>query len=277
MSLFVPSVFRMYVLQALENRLVMSRVSNDITAQVPQVTIQGKEIDFPVISRTVQAQVIPYQGSITLDELDMTNSTAPIQHISAGFKIHQDDLRRSRESLLQSGITSIADELAVKFDRLLVDKVYNDAVLRSPASDAVDLTEGDLNRALGLFGDKRNIAEFAGIIVHSETLPSLYAMDSFVNNNLTFTTTGSGKIANQVVGSYQGIPVMLSNNGTKINGECMTQIIKRGGLAYIFQKRIVYSEDYILKDFMHQVAASMYLATKIIDTDKVVVLKKTIA
>ena len=110
-------------------------------------------------------------------------------------------------------------------------------------------------------------------------LPSLLKMDSFTSVEKTYNKReqANGLIVDGVVGYFIGIPVILCNNGTydTDKNECKSYAVKRNALGYILQKNINIEVERESKLLADNIIASALYAVKLLETDGVVVLRKT--
>lgn len=279
MAFYVPEIAAPYLLKEMSARLVAGGLADDISDTIPDLAWSGSEITFPVFTRSATASVISAKGSVTPTEIDGSSTTAPIKHIAAALKWHQDALRTSGRVLADLGIRDLADAMALKLDGDLVAEAISGATLKYASAAADAITADELEGGLALFGDRQNAAEFAGILIHSKLFPSFLKMDGFTSDSVTYSKHGNGIVSNQICGFYRGIPVFLTDNGTRpsvsSSYECRTILLKKHGLGYALKKSIEFKEAYDPVTFMTNVVADTYSAQKILDTDKIVWIGKT--
>ena len=105
------------------------------------------------------------------------------------------------------------------------------------------------------------------------------ASDVYKRQEKTFRHDGNGLIKNGLVGYWYGIPVVITNNGTWDNSkkECKSYMIKKGALGYVKQQDVTIELEREAKLFANDIVASDLYATKVLDADGVVILRKTIA
>ena len=105
-------------------------------------------------------------------------------------------------------------------------------------------------------------------------------MPGFTSTAITYTQNNNGIVRGQVAGWYRGVPIYLTDNGNYISEsgtyEAKTILLKKGGLAYAMKQGIEFSEDYNNTTFYTTVTADTYAAAKVVDTDKIVLIAKTI-
>ena len=281
MAIYVPSIAAPYLLKEIDKRLVIGKLADNITDDVPDIEWQGSAITFPTYTRVAVASVVEAKGSVTANEISGDSTSATINHIAAAVKWHQDTLRTSGRVLANMGLKDLADAMALKLDADLTTTAYENATLKSATAAADAITQTEVENALALFGDKQNADEFSGILINSKLFSSFLGMDAFTSESKTYTTSGAGIVTGQIVGFYRGIPVRLTDNANRptVSGtaECKTIVLKKGGLAYALKKAIEFVEQYNNTTFYTTVTADTYAAQKVVDTSKVAVIAKTIA
>ena len=115
--------------------------------------------------------------------------------------------------------------------------------------------------------------------MNSRLVPDLMNMDAFVSTAKTYAHDGNGIVKNGIVGYLYNVPVMVSDNNTfdEASGECKTYLIKKDALGYVFQKDIVVEEERNAKLRATDIVTTALYATKLLDAQGVVILRKTIA
>lgn len=281
MSLFIKNLAAPYLMREMESRLVIGKLATNISRDIDDLAWNGDTISFPVYSRVAEAVEVAEKGSVTPTEIDGDSTTAKIKHISAAVKFHQDTLRTSGGKVLSNmAMKDLSDSMAKKLDGDLMAEAIGASTLRYASAAADALTADELENGLAMFGDKQNVDEFSGVLIHSKLFPSVLAMPGFSSTSLTYTAQDNGVVRGQQVGFYRGIPVYLTNNGNYISEsgtyECKTVILKKGALGYALKKSVEFNEQYNPTTFYHDVVADTYSATKLLDTDKAVLIAKTI-
>ena len=278
MSIYVPSIAAPYLLKELGSRLVIGKLADDISRDIPDIEWSGNAIVFPVFTRTAVASNIEAKGSVTPSEIDGDSTSAPVEHIAAATKWHKDVVRTSGRRLADMGLRDLADAMSLKLDGDVMSAAISGATLRCAAAAADKLTQDELEAGFALFGDKQAAEEFSGILIHSKLFPSVLAMPGFTSTAVTYTQNSNGIVKGQVAGFYRGVPIYLTNNGNYISEsgtyECKTILLKKGGLAYAMKQGIEFCEDYNNTTFYTTVTADTYAAAKVVDTDKIVLIAK---
>ena len=96
------------------------------------------------------------------------------------------------------------------------------------------VTQDEMIAILGLYGDDRDSADFDAIVIHSSFAPSFYKMDMFTSRNLTMTEDGNGIAVNGEIGTFLGIPVVLSDRlYDATNQEGFILVMKKNAISII--------------------------------------------
>ena len=96
------------------------------------------------------------------------------------------------------------------------------------------VTQDEMISILGLYGDDRDSADFDAIVIHSSFAPSFYKMDMFTSRNLTMTEDGNGIAVNGEIGTFLGIPVVLSDRlYDATNQEGFILVMKKNAISII--------------------------------------------
>jgi len=275
-----PELFRDAVLEKLDVNLRLSALATDYSSSIFNLASEGEVINFPQVKSLDEASVYAKGESVTPQDLDMTNSQATVQLIAQSTRIFDVDLTGVRGNVLDIAVNNVAQSIARKVDSMCADTLTNDVLLKSATAGATAITESEIFSGLQLFSDQQDVQEMAGIVINPALLGDFMAFDLFVNANFTTAQAGNGVISNNgLVGYYRGIPLYISANGTLSDDttpEAKTFIIKKGALGKMFKFQNVETQRNSLS-FSTDITASAYLATHIVDTDGIVMLKKTIA
>ncbi|MBP3889554.1 MAG: hypothetical protein J6F30_18185 [Cellulosilyticum sp.] len=218
--------------------------------------------------------------TIALEDLQTTKSSEVIEHKAKGFQLY--DIERETtiggKSILDKKIADMADIRVRAIEKSLGEKLAK-APLKYACSEADTLLAREINTALQTaFGDAQDTDEFAGIVVNSRVATGFYAMPEFVKADYTFTKDGNGVVRGGVIGTFRGIPVIMSDVTTydTAKSECVTFIIKKGALGY----KKVAGEVEVARNASKkcdEVYDDLMFVTGVIDDTGVVVVRKTIA
>ncbi len=218
--------------------------------------------------------------TIALEDLVATESQETIEHKAKGFTIFdiEKETTISGKSLLDSKIADMADIRVRAIEKSLGGKMAK-APLKYAVASATAVTEAEINLALQqAFGDDQDYDTFAGIVVNSKVATGFYTMDGFVKADLTHTQGGNGIVKGGVIGTFRGIPVIMSDVTTydTTKNECLTFIVKNGAIGFKIQAGEVEVARVAGKK-ANEVYDDLMFLTGIINDAGVCVLRKTIA
>ena len=103
-------------------------------------------------------------------------------------------------------------------------------------------------------------------------------MDGFVKKDITYVAEGNGIVINGVIGSYMGIPVVLSDRlYDNTNSEGFLLFIKKNSLGYMPKEEPFVESERSAATRSTTVYTSQVYATKLMADDGVVIAKKVVA
>lgn len=216
--------------------------------------------------------------TIALEDLQTTKSSETIEHKAKGFQLYdiEKETTIGGKSILDKKIGDMADIRVRAIEKSLGGKLLN-APLKYATAAADKVTADEINNALQVaFGDAQDTDDFAGIVVNSRVATGFYSMPEFVKADYTFTKDGNGVVRGGVIGTFRGIPVIMSDVTTYVGSECVTFIIKKGSLGY----KKVAGEVEVSRNASkkcYEVYDDLLFVSGVIDDSGVVVLRKTIA
>ena len=283
MSLIIPEVFADTVNEKLNVSFKMAQLATDVTNQVADITTCGDKIHFPTFDRVAQVSEVTKGTALVPAEVSMTDNVATIKQTGGAVRVYDKDATQIKGATYDSMAQQLTDAMVADIDTALGATIDAEAKLKSGLTntDPVEqVTYSDLVNALGFFGDQVDFDSFAGIAINSKLLPSFLQMNEFVSVEKTFNRTNdNGLIKNGLVGYFLNIPVVLTNNATyddKLK-ETKTYIIKKGALGYVLQKGVTVETEREAKLLATDIVVSDLYATKVMDKDGIVVMRKTIA
>ena len=215
--------------------------------------------------------------TIPTEDIVSTKSSEVIEHKAKGVKLF--DIERETtiggKSVLDMKIEDLASIRVRAIEKSLGDKLVK-APLKYAVGSADALLAVEINTALQTaFGDSQDTDEFAGIVVNSKVATNFYSMDEFVKSDYTHTQNGNGIVSGGIIGTFRGIPVLMSDVTTYVGGECVTYIIKKNAIGY----KTVAGEVEVSRNASQkatEVFDDILFVTGITDDTGVVVLRKTI-
>lgn len=279
MALIISEVFADAVNEKLGVALKMGQLAVDCTNEVADITTCGDKVHFPKYDRVASVGAVTKGTAVTPTEVSMTDNVAEIKQTGGAIRVYDKDEKQIKGATLDNMAVQLADAMAKDMDTSLSDTMDKEATKKSATANASAITNAELMDGLALFGDDVDYDTFAGIAVNSKLLPSFLGMDEFVSVEKTFKHDGNGLIKNGLVGYWYGIPVVITNNGTfdSAKKECKSYMIKKGALGYVKQQDVTIELEREAKLFANDIVASDLYATKVLDADGIVILRKTIA
>ena len=140
------------------------------------------------------------------------------------------------------------------------------------------VTQDEMISILGLYGDDRDTADFDAIVIHSSFAPSFYKMDMFTSRNLTMTEDGNGIAVNGEIGTFLGIPVVLSDRlYDATNQEGFILVMKKNAISIIPKENpfAEASRDASLRQTT--IYLSQFYAMALTDDEAIVFAKKVLS
>lgn len=283
MALIIPEVFAETVNEKLNVSFKMAQLATDVTNQVSDITTCGDKIHFPTFDRVATVSEVTKGKALVPAEVSMTDNVADIKQTGGSIRVYDKDATQIKGATYDAMAQQLTDAMVADIDTALGATIDAEAKLKSGLvnTDPVEqVTYTDLVNALGYFGDQVDYDSFAGIAINSKLLPSFLQMNEFVSVEKTYNRTNdNGLIKNGLVGYFLNIPVVLTNNATyddKLK-ETKTYIIKKGALGYVLQKGVTVETEREAKLLATDIVVSDLYATKVMDKDGIVVMRKTIA
>lgn len=278
MAFIKPEVYSSIVTEKIKGKMVVTHLADDLGVLSGSV---GETVSFPMFEPIGEATELTKGNGIQEQELTQVDSKATIKQVAApGIVVYDVENLTALGNQVENGAMQQGNSIARKVDTDLLAEC-DKTTLKLAVSGANDITADELNRALCLFGDEQETEDMAGIVVNSLVSPSFYGMSEFVNSNLTHTTEGNGVVRNGLLGYFRGIPVFLSDKGTldTSKNECKSYIIKKHALAKMFKSEKVCDVEIERQAKYKRTAiyTDAIYAVKMVNTEGVVVLRKTIA
>lgn len=279
MSLFIQEVFADAINAKLGVSLKMGQFAVDVTNEVADITTCGDEINFPKFERVASVGNVEKGKALVPSEISMTENKATIKQTGGSIRVYDKDAKQIKGATLDNMAQQLIDAMVQDLDSSLSATMDTETKKKSPTASATAITNDELLLAFALFGDDVDTTTFAGIAINSRLLPSFLKMDEFTSTEKTYQHDGNGIIKNSLVGYWMGIPVVVTNNGTydSTASECKSYMIKKGALGYVKQQDVTLEIEREGKLLANDIIVSDLYATKVMDVDGIVVIKKTIA
>lgn len=272
----IPKIMADAVNERLSVALKMGQLATDVTNEVADITQCGDEIHFPKYERVASIDKITKGTALVPAEISMVDSVAKVSQCGGSIRVYDRDERQIKGSTLDNMAQQICDAMAHSMDTALSNTMDAEAIKKSPCGSATDITHKELVDAMMLYADDCEAGSFR-IAINSRLLPSFLMMPEFVSTNLTYQHQSNGLIKNNLVGYWMGAEVILTNNGTFKDNECVTYMVKKGALGYCKQQDLTLEIEREGKLLANDIICSSMYATKVMDTDGIVIIRKTIA
>lgn len=279
MAIVVPVVFSDCVNEAMKTSLKMGMLADDVTDQVAEITECGDTVNFPKYDRVAEIGEITQGTAVVPKEVSMTENKATIKQTGGAIRVYDRTEVQVRGKTMDNMAQQLADGMAQDLDNALSAVMLAKATKKSPQANATSVTADEIWTALDLFGDDRDTDRFKGIAINSRLLSSFMKMDEFVDVQKTYQTNGNGLVKNGLVGFWAGIPCYLTNNGTfdSSANETITYIVQKGALGYVNQKDVTVEIEREEKLFANDIVTNRLYAVNVLDSDGIVILRKTVA
>ena len=277
MSIIIPQVFADAVNDSMGVALRVGRVATDFTDMCEEITQYGGSVHFPVIDRISDAEAVTKGTAIVPDTVSMTDAEAEIKQVAKSVRIFDRDQAQVKSALKDKMAEQLGQAMAKAVDRDLVEEMKENAVYQE---NITELTANAIENAFNVFGDDVDSDSFAGIIINSALRPIINGMNEFTSAEKTNTAVGNGIVRDGIVGLFNNIPVILSNDGTSgtisVSGSDknakMLFIVKKDALGYVYQKEAQVEEEREAKLLATDLVASELYAVKLVKTNGVSVL-----
>ena len=275
-NVIVPDVYAQLVREKISGKVKVAQFAENLGSIVDKEV--GETITFPVWKYIGDAEDIAPGTAMSSVEMEQTNTTATIKMIAAkGVKVYDYDNMTALGRALEEGANQQAEAIARKLDTDLIEDAKTTAFKKQIATKNV-ITEDELLDCLALYGDDRDTADFHAIVAHSNFAKSFYKMDGFVKKDITYVAEGNGIVVNGVIGSYMGIPVVLSDRlYDSTNTEGFLLFIKKGSLGYMPKENPFTETERDASKRCTVVYTSQVYATKLTDEAGVVIAKTVVA
>ncbi len=279
MSIIKPEIFADCINEKLGVALKMGQLADDVTSEVAEITECGEEINFPKYERVATVGTVTKGTPIVPSEVSMSENKALIKHTGGSIRVYDKDEKQIKGATLDNMAQQLVDAMAKDLDTSLSTTMITESTKKSPTSSALVITNTELLNGFALFGDDVDVTRFKGIAINSRLLPSFLAMPEFTSVEKTYQTAGNGIIKNGLVGYWMGIAVIVTNNGTYDSAisECVTYFVQKGSLGYVKQKEVELEVERESKLFANDIVVGSLYATKVLDADGIVIIRKTVA
>ena len=270
-NMIIPEVYSALVQEKIAGKCHvanMAKVLGDLqgkpgeTLTVPSIVYDGDATDW-----------VP-GTAMSATNLKTKTKSFTIKAIAApAYDIYDFDNEVEMGNSIENASKNQSTAIARKMDADCITEALKAPFKATVATSGV-ITQDELLDALGLFGDDRNVEDFAGagIVAHSAFAKSFYGMDLFVKSTSTTAQAGNGIVRNDCIGSFLGINVYLSDRCVEASKPVML-IIKTDALG-IIPKETPFSE--VARDAskrLNTIYCSDAYAIGVIDESGIVVVR----
>ena len=268
-GLFVPEVYAGLTREKIKGKVIVSQFAETDTTLQGQ---PGESINVMEWKYIGDAQDHTPGTPMDTTKLKQKSGSATIKMVAApGIQIHDVDDLVSFGNQVNEGAEQQAISMARKLDTDCISELLTASTKGVLAEDG-KVTFDEMIEAESLFGDDFNVEDVDAIIIHSIYKASFIKMDGFVNKDLTYVSDGAGIARNNVIGSFMGVPVVVTDR--LVNGEKHPIIILKKGALKVFTKEAPFVEsERDAASRLTNIYCSDFYAVKLVKDDAVVVME----
>ncbi|AKN32317.1 hypothetical protein Ccar_16185 [Clostridium carboxidivorans P7] len=271
----VPEIYAQVVIEKMGSKALVKNMATDLGVIISGE--KGDTISFPRSKRIGDATEVVKGTAKTPAELDFDEVKAVIKQMEAPpVRIYDKTQKEALGYEIQNAAKQQSDSLDYKFDLDLIEEM-DTTDLKVHAANAKAITSNEIDEALLLFGDDRNVEDFTngGIIIHSALITSFTNMVGFTSASNTTVTALNGIARKNCLGFYQGIPVIFTNHGTEKNGEYRSFILKNDAIGYKIRQGLTVEDFRPEGLYATDLYSSMMYAVKLIEEESCVSIKNS--
>ena len=268
-GLFVPEVYAGLTREKIAGKVIVSQFAEvdatlagtaGETINVTEWRYIGDAADHEVGTPMDTTQLKQRQGQATIKMV-----AAP------GIQVHDVDNLVAWGEQVNEGAEQQAISMARKLDTDCIAELLTASTKGKLAEDG-KVTFDEMIEGESLFGDDFNVEDVDAIIIHSCYKASFIKMDGFVNKDLTYVTDGAGITRNNVIGSFMGVPVVVTDR--LVNGAKHPIVILKKGALKVFTKEAPFVEsERDASRRLTNIYCSDFYAVKLVKDDAVVILE----
>ena len=230
-NMIIPSVYSALVREKIAGKVIISQateVKGDLQGK------PGETISFIKWAYIGDSKDIKPGTPMESTNMKQTETLATIKMVAApAVSVNDYDNATEYGSALDEAAKQQAISMARKLDTDCIDVALT-TPLKVKLATKNKVTFDEMNNILLMYGDDANIDSFHFVAVHSMFVPSLLAMDGFVDATKTFTKDGNGIVLNNLLGYFRGIPVVISDRlYDATNKEGFILAIKKGSIGVV--------------------------------------------
>ena len=236
-NMIIPEVYASIVNAKIAGKVVVANACKTFGDLMGKA---GETLTFPKIAYIGDASEIKVGNAIPTSKLKTTTTSATIKEIAPdGIEIYDYDNAVEFENSVERAAEQQAISIARKIDAMAIAEAVGSPLTYNYATENV-LTFDELNGILATFGDDANSSDFWGIVIPSAFVPSVVAMQGFVDAHYTTSADQNGVMENNLLGYFRGIKVFVSDRVQKDSKNAVLAI-KNDALG-IIPKESVYVE-----------------------------------
>jgi hypothetical protein len=274
-NIISPVIFGNAVNEKLGINLLAKSLAFDATSLVPEILIAGNSVNLPVLNRVASVGLVTKGTAIVPSNVDMKDRLTPIKQAGTSIRVFDVEAVQIKGVVVDNMIEQCATGIAKFVDGDLISAMAADAKFITPLGTPTEVTNDELLTACSLFGDQRNISEFAGILCSSVMLNSFLKMPEFISVGITFNTERgktNGLIVDNCAGYWLGVPVFVSDMVVDPTDGERIFVIKRNALGYFIQRDVKIELEREGKLLATDIIASTLFGTKLLEDDGVSVI-----
>lgn len=268
-GLFVPEVYANLTREKIAGKVIVSQFA-EVDATLAGTA--GETIN--VTEWRYIGDAADHEVGTPMDttQLKQRQAQATIKMVAApGIQVHDVDNLVAWGEQVNEGAEQQAISMARKLDTDCIAELLTASTKGKLAEDG-KVTFDEMIEGESLFGDDFNVEDVDAIIIHSIYKASFIKMDGFVNKDLTYVSEGSGITRNNVIGSFMGVPVVVTDR--LVNGSKHPIIILKKGALKVFTKEAPFVEsERDASRRLTNIYCSDFYAVKLVKDDSVVILE----
>lgn len=268
-GLFVPEVYAGLTREKIAGKVIVSQFA-EVDATLAGTA--GETINVTEWRYIGDASDHTVGEPMDTTQLKQRQAQATIKMVAApGIQVHDVDDLVAWGNQVNEGAEQQAISMARKLDTDCIAELLTASTKGKLAEDG-KVTFDEMIEGESLFGDDFNVEDVDAIIIHSIYKASFIKMDGFVNKDLTYVADGAGITRNNVIGSFMGVPVVVTDR--MVNGSKHPIIILKKGALKVFTKEAPFVEsERDASRRLTNIYCSDFYAVKLVKDDAVVILE----
>lgn len=268
-GLFVPEVYAGLTREKIAGKVIVSQFA---TVDATLAGQPGETINVTEWRYIGDAQDHTPGTPMDTTQLKQRQGSATIKMVaSPGIQIYDVDDLVAYGNQVNEGAEQQAISMARKLDTDCIAELLTASTKGVLAKDG-EVTFDEMIKGEALFGDDFNVEDVDAIIIHSCYKASFIKMEGFVNKDLTYVSDGAGITRNNVIGSFMGVPVVVTDR--MVNGQKHPIIILKKGALKVFTKEAPFVEsERDASRRLTNIYCSDFYAVKLVKDDAVVILE----